>query len=34
MVTSPDFKAYQLAGQIIENDVKKARINGTFYTAS
>ncbi len=34
MVTSPDFKAYQLAGQIIENDIKKSRVNGTFYTAS
>lgn len=34
VLTSPEFKAYQLAGQIIENDVKKARINGTFYTAS
>lgn len=30
-VTSPDYKGYQLAGQIIENDVKKARINGTYY---
>lgn len=34
LVTSPDFKAYQLAGQIIENDIKKARVTGTFFTAS
>lgn len=34
MVVSPEFKSYQLAGQVIENDVKKARITGTFFTAS
>lgn len=34
LVVSPEFKAYQLAGQIIENDVKKARVTGTFFTAS
>jgi len=34
LVVSPDFKAYQLAGQVIENDIKKARITGTFFTSS
>ena len=33
IVVSNDFKAYQLAGQIIENDIKKARVNGTYYEA-
>lgn len=33
-LTHPEFKWYQLAGQIIVNDVKKARVTGTFYTAS
>lgn len=32
-VTSSTFKAYQLAGQIIDNDTKKARITGTYYKA-
>ncbi len=31
VVTIPTFKSYQLAWQIVENDVKKARINGTYY---
>jgi hypothetical protein len=25
------FKGYQLAGQIIENDIKKTRVTGTYY---
>lgn len=33
-LTHPEFKWYQLAGQVIVNDVKKARVTGTFYTAS
>lgn len=31
IVVSPEFKAYQLAGQVIENDVKKTRVTGTYY---
>lgn len=31
VVNTPDFKAYQIAGQIIDNDMKKARISGTFF---
>lgn len=34
MVNSATFKGYQLAWQIIVNDVKRARINWTFYQAS
>jgi len=30
-VKSNDFKGYQLVGQIIENDTKKARVTGTYY---
>ena len=33
VVVSPTFKAYQIAGQIVENDIKKARVNGTFFQA-
>ena len=31
VVTTGQFKAYQLAWEVIENDVKKARITGTYY---
>lgn len=31
IVVSPTFKSYQLAGQIIENDIKKTRATGTYY---
>lgn len=31
VLVNPEFKGYQLAGQIIENDFKKARITGTYY---
>lgn len=34
VVTIPTFKSYQLAGQIVENDVKKARVSGTYYRDS
>lgn len=31
IIISPEFRAYQLSGQIIENDIKKARISGTYF---